>query len=628
MLLERLNLPQDLRQLSFKELEQVCEETRQFLIQTASEYGGHFASNLGMVELSVGLHAVYDTPQDKIVFDTGHQCYAHKILTGRMQQLPSIRLKGGLSGFLKRSESPYDEFGAGHASTSISAALGMAQARDLKGEDFSVAAVIGDGAMSGGLAFEGLNNARELKGNFTIILNDNDMSISHPVGALSKAITKLRLNDHYKSFRQLMMDKVLSSIPIIGSPFVKRLEETVELFRDFWFTRTREQAIIFEEMGFRYFGPIDGHDLSMVLLALKYAKHAKGPVILHFLTTKGKGYNPAELDPIKYHGVTKFEIESGKFISSKVSIPSYTQVFAKTLEKIAEKNEKVVVLTAAMIEGCGLNDFQKKFPDRLFDVGIAEGHCVTAAAGMAVQGLRPVCAIYSTFLQRAFDSVVHDVALQKLPVIFALDRGGIAGADGPTHHGLLDYSYLRLIPNLVHMVPKDENELQHMLYTAIQYQKGPIAFRFPRGTAVGVTLDEVFHEIPIGEAELIQKNSDTPDLLVLALGSLVGTAKEALEQIPSLKWALINARFVKPLDAKLILEWAQKSKHIITLEENNLPGGFGSAVLELLADHGMQKPVTRLGIPDQFIDHGTQAELLDQYGLSVEKLKKVFESRA
>ncbi len=627
MLLKTLKLPDDLKNLSLKELQQVCDELRRYLIETAAQHGGHFASNLGTVELSVGIHAVYNTPEDKIVWDVGHQCYPHKVLTGRMEQLPSIRKKGGLSGFLKRSESVYDEFGAGHASTSISAALGMAQAREIKGEGFSVAAVIGDGSMSGGLAFEGINNAREIKGNFTIILNDNDMSISKPVGALSKAITQLRLNNNYKAFREITMDKVLGHIPLIGTPFVKRLEGMIELFRDFWFTKTREQAIIFEELGFRYFGPIDGHDLSMVLAALKYAKHSKGPVIMHFLTKKGKGYDPAEADPIKYHGVTQFNIEDGQFAkSSKPTPPTYTKVFGDTLIKIAEKNPKIVALTPAMLEGGGLVEFQEKFPERTFDVGIAEGHCVTAAAGMATQGLIPVCAIYSTFLQRAFDNIIHDVALQNLPVVFALDRGGIAGADGPTHHGLLDYSYLRLIPGMVHMAPKDENELQHMLYTACEYRTGPIALRYPRGNGVGVKLDSELKTIPIGRGEIVYQSSESSkfDLGMIAIGNQVHPAIEVAKQLKEkgLSVKVINARFVKPLDEKLMLETAQQCEKLVTIEENDLPAGFGSAVVELLNDHEILKPVLRLSIPDEFITHGTQAELQEEYGLDINSMAK------
>jgi len=629
MLIDTLNLPGDLRKISYKELLDVCEETRNFLINTLADTGGHLASGLGTVELTVGLHAVYNTPHDKIIWDVGHQCYPHKILTGRKNQLHTIRKFGGLSPFLKRSESVYDEYGAGHASTAISAALGIAEARDLKGEDFSVAAVIGDATLSGGLAFEGINNAKNMKNNFTIILNDNDMSISKPVGAISTAITKMRLNPKYKVFRELM-EKMVSKVPAIGEPLVERVETAAELFRDFFFTETEETAVIFEELGFRYFGPIDGHDLGLIIPALKYAKEAKGPVLLHFITQKGKGYQHAEADPIKYHGVTKFDVQSGVFAKKKDAPPTYSDVYGKTLQEIAKTDDKVVVVTPAMIEGSGLVGFANEFPKRLFDVGIAEEHAVTFSTGLALQGLKVACSIYSSFLQRAYDQILHDAALQNIPVFLGLDRGGIAGADGPTHHGLFDYSYLRNIPGMVCMAPKDENELRHMIKTGLEHRKGPISVRFPRGEGYGVKMDSELKTLTIGKGEIVfeSKNSSEFDLGIIAVGNMVYPAIETAQKLEGagLKIKVINARFVKPLDEKLITETAKSCEKLVTIEENVLAGGFGSAVLELLNEKEIQKPVLRLGIPDEFVTHGSQVELQDLYGLTPEKMaQKILE---
>ncbi len=620
-LLDSLAAPQQIRHFSLGQLEQLAEEVRGFLIDSVSETGGHFSSNLGVVELTVALFHHFDFLADRIVWDVGHQSYPHKILTGRRDRFPTLRQHDGLSGFLKRDESPYDHFGAGHASTSISAALGMAMARDLQKQDFTCIAVIGDGSMTAGMAFEGLNQAGFLETRkFMVILNDNDMSINPNVGSLQGYLNQMISGQYYKRWRD-RIEGAIKSIPVqsVSLRLAKAAKWSEESFK-----RIAVPGLLFEDLGFCYLGPVKGHDISALTKAIAEAKERmqEGPVLLHVQTQKGYGYTPAEKDPLKWHGVTAFNAEAGEMIKAdpaKVTAPSYTQVFGSTLVDLARQDEKIVGITAAMLDGTGLNLLQKAMPERCFDVGIAEQHAVTFAAGLAVQGMRPVCAIYSTFLQRGFDQVLHDVCLQNLPVTFALDRAGVVGADGPTHHGLYDLAYLRCMPNIVIMAPKDENELRRMLLTGL-YSGGPAALRYPRGNGLGVTLEEPITPLPIGKGELLKEGSD---LMIAALGSMVSPAMhlaQRLQEEAGLSCAVINARFVKPLDEELLTHWAGRTRGVVTLEEGCEPGGFGGAVSECLSRWGLSRPWLCCAIPDQIIQHGDSQRLLGEVGLSPEAL--------
>jgi 1-deoxy-D-xylulose-5-phosphate synthase len=623
-ILPRINSPDDLKGLSVRELEELASEIREFIIDTISKVGGHLGASLGVVELTLAVHYVFNAPRDKIVWDTGHQGYVHKIITGRRDVFHTIRQFKGISGFLKRSESIYDVFGAGHASTSISAALGIATARDFDGQDYKVVAIIGDGAMTAGLAYEAMNNAGVLKKNLIVILNDNNMSISPNVWAVSKYFTELIASSHYNKLKSFVWD-LTGQLDSVGDR-IRKLAARVEGGVKAIIT----PGMLFEALGFRYFGPVNGHNIQKLIRILSEIKNLNGPILLHVITQKGKGYKPAEEDEQKLHGVTPFDKVTGKmYKSDKPQPPSYTKVFGEAVVQLARQNSKIVGITAAMPEGTGLNILKKEIPERFFDVGIAEQHAVTFSAGLATEGYIPICAIYSTFLQRAFDQIIHDVALQHLHVVFALDRAGLVGADGPTHHGAFDLSYLRLIPNMVIMAPKDESELRDMLYTATIYNKGPVAIRYPRGNGVGVPLKENFDLIEIGRAEILREGND---IAILAVGSMVYPSLKASEKLSSygIDAMVVNMRFVKPLDEELLDYVFERFDKVVTVEENTIRGGFGSAVLEYAAMRGVKNVKFLIhGIPDEFIEHGTQNELwrmlkLDPDGI-VERIIETFD---
>lgn len=608
-LLQTIDSPADLKRLSIKELEALAEEIRRVIIQTTACTGGHVAPNLGVVELTLALHYVFDAPTDRIVWDVGHQCYTHKLVTGRRDRFHTLRQWQGISGFPKREESRYDAFGAGHASTSISAALGMASAKHLKGCPSRIIAVIGDGSMTGGMAFEALNHAGDLGRDLIVVLNDNEMSISPNVGALSSFLSR-KLSSRTVMSLKREVENTLKAIPGVGSNIVQLLKKSEESFLTFF-----TPGMLFQALRFQYIGPIKGHRLDRLIETFETAKSLKGPVLIHVGTVKGKGYEPAECDPARFHGIGCFDPKTGE--TRKENVPSYTAVFGRCLTELAEKDPRIVAITAAMPQGTGLDVFAQVYPKRFFDVGIAEQHAVTFAAGLAAEGYRPVVAVYSTFLQRAYDQIVHDVCLQKLPVIFAMDRGGLVGEDGPTHHGVFDLAYLRHIPNMVVMAPKDENELRHMLKTAVLHQ-GPIALRYPRGQGVGVPLEAELHSLPIGVAELLREGDD---VTLVAVGAMVMEALAAAEILAreGIEATVINARFVKPLDVHLIGQWASKTPLLVTVEENVRQGGFGSAVLEALNEEGLlPRSVLRLGIPDAFIPHGHLKRLRRELGLDAE----------
>jgi 1-deoxy-D-xylulose-5-phosphate synthase len=623
-LLSRLDLPKDLKKLSYSELKALAGEVRAMIIENASKQGGHLSSSLGAVELAVALHSVYDSPKDKLVWDVGHQAYAHKILTGRATRFSTLRQKGGLSGFPNKDESEHDPFTTGHASTSISSALGLARARELSQEKYHVVAVIGDGSVSGGLALEGINNLIGLKDNMVIVLNDNQMSISRNVGALANYFTRARTSQTYVNFRD-RLEKMIERIPKIGTSLVRRAENLKNRVKHFMVDLKVE--VMLEELGIRYLGPIDGHNIPLVIGTLQYAKEVKGPIVVHVLTKKGKGYEHSENDPTRFHGIAPFKIDSGE-LETSIDRPSYTSIFGKTMTALAGKEEKVVAITAAMAEGTGLAQFAKNFPGRMYDVGIAEEHAVTFAGGLAKAGFKPVVAIYSTFLQRAYDQMMHDVCLQGLPVIFAVDRAGIVGEDGATHNGIFDIAYLRSMPGLVVMAPKDVDELSNMLISALSYNL-PVAIRYPRGQGPDVKVNDKFGNIELGKAEIVytsQLSSPASHLVIFAFGSMVYPAIAAAKMAEKNGKGsiVVNARFAKPLDAELIIRLSKEAGKIITVEEGVLDGGFGSAVVELLADNGIKKDITRLGLPSKFIEHGKRAEILDMYGLSPEKMASVF----
>ncbi len=613
MLLDKISGTKDLRELPQVELPGLASEVRQEIIDVVSKTGGHLASSLGVVDLTIALHYAFDTPTDRIVWDVGHQTYAHKILTGRRAQFSTLRQHGGLSGFPKRDESPCDHFDTGHASTSISAALGMIAARDIKGEAYRVIAVIGDGSISAGLAFEGLNQAGHLKKNLIVILNDNEMSINQNVGALSSYLSRLMAGQFYTKLR-IETKHFLQGIPRVGESmfnFAKKAEGSVK--------GLVTPGMLFEELGFQYVGPIDGHNIDHLLEAFKNIKNLEWPVLLHVVTKKGKGCEFAECNPSRYHGTPPFDPETGKAAVQKrtQSIFSYTEVFGQTMLRLAEDNDKIVAISAAMSEGTGLDKFAEKYPSRFFDVGIAEPHGVTFACGLAVEGLHPVAAIYSTFAQRAYDQVVHDLCLQNLPVTLALDRAGLVGEDGPTHHGVFDIAFLRHIPNMVVMAPQDENELQHMIKTSVEYQ-GPTAVRYPRGAGCGVPMDQELKSLEIGKAELLL---DGNDVAIIAIGNMVQPSLAAAKRLETegISAAVVNARFVKPMDADMVLRMARKTGRVVTVEEHALQGGFGSAVLECLDAGAMNSVKTlRIGLPDMYIEHGPQKTLRQKYGLDSE----------
>lgn len=612
-LLDKINSPVDVKKLSDEQLKQLAAEIRQLLIKVISHTGGHLAPNLGVVELTLALHKVFTTPQDKLVFDVGHQAYIHKIITGRREQFPTLRQYGGLSGFPKRCESEHDAFGTGHSSTSISAALGMAVARDLQGEDYNVVAIIGDGSMTGGMAFEALNNAGTLHKKMVVVLNDNEMSISKNVGAMSDYLYHLRTGETYNKIKNDIegwLKNMEFGTDVLKA--IRRLKGSVKYLM--------VPTSIFEELGFTYLGPVDGHDIHGLIEVLQAAKKIDGPVMVHVLTKKGKGYKPAEESPNKFHGTGPFEIATGKKITNPAAPISYTEVFGKTITELADSDKKIVGLTAAMPDGTGLNIFAQAHPDRFFDVGIAEQHAVTAAAGMAAAGMKPVTAIYSTFMQRAYDSILHDICMQKLHVTMCLDRAGLVGDDGYTHHGVFDYAYLRSIPNMTIMAPKDENELRHMLKTALSFN-GPISVRYPRGSGVGVDITEPMHELPIGKAEVLREGKE---LCFWAIGSMVQSAVQAADKLKEqgIDAGVVNMRFAKPLDKELLIEHAKRYGKIVTLEEGVLAGGVGSEVLEILDDAGLlqQCAVLRLGIPDEFVTHGDKKLLFRDLGLDTDAI--------
>jgi 1-deoxy-D-xylulose-5-phosphate synthase len=618
-LLESVKCPQDIKNFKLKELIQLASEIRRKIIETVAETGGHLAPSLGTVELAIALHYVFDAPKDQIIWDVGHQAYAHKLLTGRVNSFHTLRQDDGISGFPKRAESPYDALDTGHSSTSISAALGMTTALSLRGKKSKIVAIIGDGSMGAGIAFEALNNAGHLRKDLIVILNDNEMSISPNVGALSSFLSRkltsrpaARLKKELESF--LKRSDFGENIWAI----LKRSEDSLKTLLT--------PGMLFESLQFEYLGPLPGHNLESLIQTLKNVRTISGPVLIHVLTKKGKGYPPAERRPDLFHGLGPFEIATGRpKPPAKPKPPSYTSIFSQTLVKLAKENPKIVAITAAMPAGTGLSAFEEAFPNRFFDVGIAEQHAVTFAVGLALEGLRPVVAIYSTFLQRAYDQIIHDVCLTNQPVVFAIDRGGLVGEDGPTHHGAFDLSYLRIIPNLVIMSPKDENELQHMLYTALKHE-GPIAIRYPRGSGVGVSLDWQLREIPIGEGKIEQEGSDVG---IIAIGNHVSTAMLAAKDLAQygIKALVMNARFAKPLDQDMIAEIASKTGHILTIEENSLAGGFGSAVLEMLSDRSINSvKVIRLGLPDIFVKHGSQKALRKYVKLEVQSIVEAVQS--
>ena len=602
-ILDTIDKPGDLKNLTYSELTQLASEIREELVSVVSANGGHLASNLGVVELTLALHRVYNAPQDKIIWDVGHQAYAHKLVTGRRKEFASLRQYGGLSGFTSREESEYDTFGAGHSSTSISAALGIAVARDFAGADYHVAAVIGDGGITGGMAIEGLNQTGHIGTRLVVILNDNGMSISPTVGAIARVLDKIRFDHRYLVGKE-KSQKVLKVLPL--GKQVWRFGLQIES----WLKDISRPTRFWENFGFNYIGPIDGHDFKKLEIALKRARnYTAGPIVVHVITTKGSGYLPAEGDSVYFHGIAG---TNGK--ANNKTIPTYSNIFAQTTLKLARQNPKLVVVTPAMPEGNCLSILQQEFPKRVFDVGICEQHAVTFAAGLATQGYLPVLAIYSTFLQRSFDQIIHDVCLQELPMVFAIDRGGIVGDDGKTHQGIFDLSYLSLIPNIIVAAPKDENELQHMLYTAVKSGK-IMAVRYPRSQGLGVNMDSEFKELPIGKGEILRQGND---IAILAIGSMVAPAMEAAEKLAlqGVEATVVNARFVKPVDAELIVDLATRIKRIVTVEENTLSGGFGNYVNDAVRQSDLRDVIIRnVGLPDVFIEHGGQDFLRSKYGL-------------
>lgn len=615
MLLEQINQPSDLKRLTKEELPVLAEEIRQFLIEKLAVTGGHLASNLGVVELTLVLHYLYDSPRDKMIFDVGHQAYVHKILTGRKDRFDTLRQYKGLCGFVKRAESEHDVWEAGHSSTSLSAAMGMALSRDLKGESNKVIAVIGDGALTGGMALEALNHIGHEKKNLMVVLNDNEMSIAPNVGALHNYLCKIRSDRNYLKAKE-EVEQLLKKIPAIGG----KLAKTAERVKD-GFKYLVVSGMLFEEFGLKYFGPVDGHDIDKLIDIFQQASRVNGPVLIHVVTRKGKGYTPAEADSHKWHGISPYKIESGQVLKA-VGNPMYTEVFGKTLVELAEQDDRVVAVTPAMPGGSGLLGFAERFPGRMIDVGIAEQHAATMCAALAMEGMKPVFAVYSTFLQRAYDQVVHDICRQSANVIFAIDRAGFVGPDGETHQGVYDIAFMRHIPNIVLMMPKDENELRHMLKTALDYDEGPIAVRYPRVNGVGVELDAELLPIPIGTWEVVRPGDHAA---VLAIGPMVQVAEEAAEQLrrEGIQLRVINARFMKPLDEAMLTMLAREPLPMIVLEEGSVAGGLGSAIMEYYAQHHVfGVKVKPIGVPDCFVEHGSIKEQRQEAGLTAEQLVK------
>ncbi len=616
----KINSPSDLRGLKPEELNTICNELRQYIIDVVTSVGGHFGANLGVIELAVALHYVFDTPYDKIVWDTGHQGYPHKVLTGRRDLLPTIRQLGGISGFLKREESPYDAFGAGHASTSISAALGIATARDLLNEKFKVVAVIGDGALTGGLAFEAMNNCGYQKKDIIVIFNDNGISIDPNVSAISSYFSEIFSKRTISSIR----DKIWNATDIFPK-FGDRLKDYLSRLEG-GLKSIITPGMLFEAFGFNYFGPINGHNVLKLVKILNQIKNLKGPILLHIMTEKGKGYPPAEIDTTKLHSISK-KVKKDTQTIEKVDIkkvaPTYSDVFGTAIKELMEKDERIVTISAAMLSGTGLLPVAEKFPKRVFDVGIAEGHAVTFASGMATEGLIPVCAIYSTFLQRAFDHTIHDCALQKLHVVFALDRAGLVGEDGPTHHGTFDIAYMRLIPNMIVTAPKNEQELRNLLYSAIYYYPGPVSIRYPRGKGTGEEI-KGFEAIPLGKWEVLAQGKN---IAILAVGKMVSNAIFARELLlqQDISSTIVNARFIKPLDNELLWQILEEHQVIVTIEDGTIIGGFGSAIAEFMVQNNFKNKLKILGIPDKFIEHGSQDELHSLLGLNPEGIAKTIE---
>jgi 1-deoxy-D-xylulose-5-phosphate synthase len=613
--LSKVNYPGDIKNLDVPQLKTLCSDIREYLIDTISEIGGHFGGGLGTVELTVALHKVFNTPKDLVVWDTGHQAYPHKILTGRKEALKRIRKFNGISGFLKRSESEYDTFGAGHASTSISAALGMAFARDINKGDNKIIAVIGDGAMTGGMAYEAMNNSGILKSNIIVVLNDNNMSIAPNVWQISNYFTEMIAHPDYNKFKGQIWD-LTGKLDQFGDRLRKiaiRLENGIKA--------VVTPGMLFEALGFRYFGPVNGHNLHQLIKIFEQVKNLNGPILVHALTQKGKGYEPAEGDEQKLHASNPFDKLTGKAYKKADAPPAYTKIFGNALKEIVKDNPSVVGITGAMPDGTGLDILQKSYPGNYIDVGIAEEHAVTFAAGLATQGVIPVVAVYSTFLQRAFDQIVHDVGIQKLHVVFVLDRAGLVGADGPTHHGTFDLTYLRLVPGMVIMAPKDESELRDMLFTAINYKEGPVAIRYPRGNALGVKIKEGFDAIEIGKSEKLESGGD---VVLLAVGSMVEYSIKAAKLLAEdgIHSEVINMRYIKPLDTGILDEISVRHNKIVTLEENTLVGGFGSGVLEYFNEKNYKNDILRIGLPDMFINHGTQKELHNLLEIDPEGIAK------
>lgn len=612
MFLEKINSPEDLKKLSISELAELAEEIRPYIINTVSKTGGHLASNLGVVELTIALHYVFDTPRDKIIWDVGHQCYTHKILTERKERFETLRQNGGLSGFPCREESIYDVFDTGHASNSISIAVGLAEAKKRENKTHKIVAVIGDGSLTGGMSFEALNHAGHLKSDIIVVLNDNEMSISKNIGALSSYLNRIMTGEFVSNLREKVKSSI-KNLPALGDKVYKAarlLEETVK--------GLITPGLLFEELGFQYFGPVDGHNLNHLIENLRNIKRLKGPVLIHIVTKKGKGYTHAEDDPARFHGISTFEMTTGN--STHNGRYTYTDIFGDTIIELAKKDKRVIAITAAMGLGTGLEKFSQLFPDRFYDIGIAEQHGVTFAAALALGGFRPFVAIYSTFLQRAYDQIVIDVCLQNLPVVFAVDRSGIVGQDGPTHHGAFDISYFRHIPNMVVISPKDENELKQMLYSAYSYER-PVAIRYPRGEAQGVPIDEDFKEIPIGKWEILKEGED---IAIIACGNQVYPSLSAASELEEegILCTVINGRFIKPMDREMLSALSKHAKKILTVEENAIMGGFGSGVLEILSEEGIAVPVKNIGIPDTFLPHGSQSMLRKSLGLDKEGIKK------
>jgi 1-deoxy-D-xylulose-5-phosphate synthase len=613
MFLKKITGPRDLKKLSIVDLAVLAGEIRSLIIDTVSRTGGHLSSNLGVVELTIALHYIFDTPNDKIIWDVGHQCYTHKILTGRRDQFESLRQDGGISGFPSRKESPYDGFDTGHASNSISIAVGLAEAKKRVGNTNKIVVVIGDGSLTGGMSFEALNHAGDLKSDIIVILNDNEMSISKNIGALSAYLNKIMTGEFVSNLREEIKNRIKRLPQGMGDTVYKvarHVEETIKAFVT--------PGMLFEALGFQYVGPVDGHNFQYLLDNLANMKRLKGPVLLHVITKKGKGYEHAEDDPARFHGISTFELITGNSIGS--GRKTYTDIFGETIVALAEKDEKIVAVTAAMGLGTGLERFSQLFPDRFYDIGIAEQHGVTFSGALALGGLRPFVAIYSTFLQRAYDQIILDVCLQNLPVVFAVDRSGIVGQDGPTHHGVFDLTYFRHIPNIIVMSPKDGNELRHMLYSAYCYGK-PAAIRYPRGEALGTSLDEELHEIAIGSWECLQEGAD---IAIIACGVTVYPALAAAQELgeEGISCAVVNGRFIKPMDRAMLKKVAGSTKRILTVEENTLIGGFGSGICEVLAEEGIVVPVRNLGLPDTFLPHGSQTLLRMKTGIDKEGIKK------